>query len=191
MVGLIEEAKHITTQSFKEAGDAILLLGNLGDEMGGSHYLKVIHGRKAGSPPRLDYDREKALHETLRSLIKMGLVKSAHDCSEGGLAVALAESCMSAEGGLGAEIDLSGFPAASPAVLLFNESQSRAIVSVRRENAAAALALAEWRGVPARRLGLPGGRNSDPGWRSAWSWPVEELKDAWWNSLAKCMEDAL
>ena len=80
-----------------------MLLGELGDELGGSHFVKVIHGRKAGTRRGLITRRRKPCHETVRALIRMGLVRSAHDCSEGGLAVALAECCIS-----GAEIDRRG-----------------------------------------------------------------------------------
>ena len=93
MVGLIEEERFITTQFFKNAGDTIILVGNLGDELGASHFLKICHGRKEGLPPRLDIEREIAVQNTVRDLIRSGLVKSAHDCSEGGLAVTLAECC--------------------------------------------------------------------------------------------------
>ena len=93
MVGLIENERHITTQFFKSAGDVIILVGEIGDEMGATHFLKVCHGRKEGLPPRLDIARELAVQNSVRELIRAGLVRSAHDCSEGGLAVALAESC--------------------------------------------------------------------------------------------------
>ena len=101
MVGLIEQPEHITTQWFKDEGDAIILLGDVADTndplrgLGGSAYLQRIHGLKAGSPPRCDLEKEKELHLALRALIHSGAVKSAHDCSEGGLAVALAECCIS------------------------------------------------------------------------------------------------
>ena len=95
MVGLIEHPKHITTQFFKNPRDEILLIGELGSELGASHFLKVVHERKEGAPPRLDLEKEVRTHEAVRSLIRMGLVESAHDCSEGGLAVTLAESCLS------------------------------------------------------------------------------------------------
>jgi phosphoribosylformylglycinamidine (FGAM) synthase-like enzyme len=101
MVGLIEKPEHITTQWFKDEGDAIVLLGEIADKndpllgLGGSAYLQVIHGKKTGSPPRCDLETAKTLHTTLLGLIQSGLVKSAHDCSEGGLAVCLAESCIS------------------------------------------------------------------------------------------------
>src|SRR6202795_1052756 len=108
MVGLIENERHITTQFFKSAGDVIILVGEIGDEMGASHFLKVCHGRKEGLPPRLDIARELAVQNSVRELIRAGLVKSAHDCSEGGLAVALAESCLNPTGLYGADIDLAG-----------------------------------------------------------------------------------
>ena len=108
MVGLISDEKHITRQFFRDAGDAIILIGDLvagvsdpghsnRSPLGASHYLKIVHGRKEGLPPRLDFGRELAVHDAVRALIRCGLVKSAHDCSEGGLAVALAECCISGE----------------------------------------------------------------------------------------------
>jgi phosphoribosylformylglycinamidine synthase len=101
VVGIIEKPEHITTQWFKEEGDAIILLGDAVDQdapllgLGGSAYLQVIHGQKNGTPPRCDLETAKTLHTTLLGLIQSDLVKSAHDCSEGGLAVCLAESCIS------------------------------------------------------------------------------------------------
>ncbi len=100
VVGLIEKLEHVTTQWFKDEGDVIILLGEAVEAtplqgLGGSAYLQVVHGQKNGSPPRCDLEVAKTLHTTLLGLIQSGLVKSAHDCSEGGLAVALAESCIS------------------------------------------------------------------------------------------------
>jgi phosphoribosylformylglycinamidine synthase len=188
MVGIIEKAAHITTQSFKKSGDAIILLGEVGDELGGSHYVKAIHGLKAGIPPRLDYAKEKSVQVAVVALIRMGLVRSAHDCSEGGLAVALAECCISGEELLGAEIDLSDAGGRADEVL-FNESQSRIVISVRRENATAALSLAQWQGIPARRLGFVGCdqlRIKAAG--GDWSWAVKELQERWWGAIARAME---
>ena len=138
MVGLIEEERFITTQFFKNAGDVIMLVGDLGDELGASHFLKVCHGRKEGLPPRLDVEREIAVQETVRELIRSGLVKSAHDCSEGGLAAALAECCFNPAQLFGAEIDLSTVSLRRDQ-LLFNESQSRIVISVAKENADATM----------------------------------------------------
>ncbi len=120
VVGLVEKPEHVTTQWFKDEGDAIVLLGEPVDMadplqgLGGSAYLQVVHGQKNGSPPRCDLETAKTLHMTLLGLIQSSLVKSAHDCSEGGLAVCLAESCISQLVAretprlIGATVDVSG-----------------------------------------------------------------------------------
>src|SRR3984957_19274439 len=140
MVGLVEKLEHVTTQWFKDEGDSILLLGDIVDRndpllgLGGSAYLQRVHGLKTGTPPRCDLAKEKELHLALRSLIYSGVVKSAHDCSEGGLAVALAECSISQQIGrdtprlIGAEIDLSGAPKSRLDALLFGETQSRVVI---------------------------------------------------------------
>src|SRR5580700_6067636 len=139
MVGVIAEEHSITRQHFRDASDVIYLIGPVGYELGGSLYLKTIYGKKAGRPPRLDFDRELAVQKFLRALIRKGVVKSAHDCSEGGLAVALAECCMSGAEKIGARICLprmngsSSLPNQRLDVTLFNESQSRIVVSVPSE----------------------------------------------------------
>src|SRR5436853_533373 len=139
MVGLIDKKEQITTQWFKNAGDEIILVGKIGDELGGSRFLKVCHGKKIGPPPHVDLAHEIEIQNAVRDLIRAGLVKSVHDCSEGGLAVALAESCFNPKERLGAEIDLGGVEvpvssagnldnaAGTAATTLFNESQSRII----------------------------------------------------------------
>jgi phosphoribosylformylglycinamidine synthase len=184
MVGLIEEEAHITTQFFKAAGDVIILVGNIGDEMGASHFLKVCHGRKEGLPPRLEVERELAVQNAVRELIRAGLVRSAHDCSEGGLAVALAEACFNPSGLLGAEIDLQ------PSVQnLFNESQSRIVISCSPGNAEKALSLLSSKNVPHHRLGAVATatlsiRTSG----SELSWPTETIYDDWFNSIRRAVE---
>ena len=119
MVGIIARAEDITTQWFKDEGDIIILLGEAVDAndpllgLGGSAYLQSVHGFKTGTPPRCDLVKEKILQDAVRGWIQSGAVKSAHDCSEGGLAVALAECCISQWPGrdtprlIGAEVDLS------------------------------------------------------------------------------------
>src|SRR6266700_1442880 len=108
MVGLVDKEEHITTQWFKKDGDAILLIGEIGNEIGGSQFLKIYHGRKQGPPPVVDLAHEIKIQNAVRDLIREGLVKSAHDCSEGGLAVALAECCFNPEKLFGIDIDLDG-----------------------------------------------------------------------------------
>jgi phosphoribosylformylglycinamidine synthase len=186
MVGLIESESHITTSDFKEAGDAIILIGEIGDELGASHFLKVVHGRKAGRVPSLDFPRERAIQEAVRSLIRSRLVKSAHDCSEGGIAVALAESCLSnREEAIGAAVNLGEGRVEE---LLYNESQSRIIITTKSTNAGAALALLQWRGIAAGRLGTVGGdalRITAASQELAW--PVGELREAWAGSIPAAM----
>ena len=188
MVGLIEEERHVTTSHFKGAGDAILLVGSVGDELGGSHFLKIIHGRKMGPVPRMDFAREIALHDAVRALIKARLVKSAHDCSEGGLAVAIAESCISGKQSIGAEIAL-GDGGLRLDQALFNEAQSRIVLSVTGTNAAAVLLLLEMRGVPARRIGTVGGDSLKiTAAGETLNWPVADLHDAWYHAIARALE---
>src|SRR5437868_9425018 len=112
MVGLIEKEEHITTQWFKNAGDEIILVGKVGDGLGGSRFLKVCHGKRIGPPPHVDLGHEIEIQNAVRDLIRAGLVRSADDCSEGGLAVALAESCFNPTGFYGADVDLGGAEAA-------------------------------------------------------------------------------
>ena len=188
MVGIVEDAKHITTQFFKSAGDAIILVGEPGDELGASHYLLAVHGVKAGLPPKLDYDKELAVQNAVRSLIRSGLVKSAHDCAEGGLAVTLAESCISGDKMLGAAVKI---PAASSRadIPLFNESQSRIVISVEFGKAADILALLEIRGVSASRIGTV---TADSNLEIAtagkpFSWPLAQLHEAWSGSIPALM----
>ncbi len=187
MVGMIDDAKHVTTQFFKQDGDVILLLGGLGEEIGASHFL-LVHGLKAGAPPKLDYGTEKRLHDALRAMIRIGLVQSAHDCAEGGLAVTVTESCLSGPQQFGADIDF-GTTGLRPEVLLFNESQSRAVISVKKANAAAAIALLEWRGVPVRRLGLV---NKSAELKitadgATHQWPLAQLHHAWADTIGELM----
>jgi phosphoribosylformylglycinamidine synthase len=188
MVGLIDDESHITTQFFKSAGDAIILVGEVGHEMGATHFLKVCHGRKEGLPPRLDLARELAVQNSVRELIRAGLVRSAHDCSEGGLGVALAESCFNPSGLLGAEINLRDGSRGSAGTTLFNESQSRIVISVAENNAVTVLDLLTKSNVPATRLGVVADEflSLETGPES-FRWPVGELYDDWYHSIERAL----
>jgi phosphoribosylformylglycinamidine synthase len=193
IVGIIEKPEYITTQWFKDEGDAIILLGDVVDAndplqgLGGSAYLQVVHGKKTGTPPRCDLETARTLHTTLLGLIQSGLVKSAHDCSEGGLAVCLAESCISQLVAretprlTGAQIDLSqvggrmssqaqesgsqeskGSSGVSPSqvrldALLFGETQSRIVITCNSLDAVKVVERAKLMGVPATRIGTVSG----------------------------------
>jgi phosphoribosylformylglycinamidine synthase subunit PurL len=205
MVGLIEKPEHITTQWFKDEGDAVILLGDSVDRddplrgLGGSAYLQCLHGLKTGSPPRCDLEKAVCLNHTLLGLIHSGLVKSAHDCSEGGLAVALAESCVSRQIAretprlIGAQIDLtSAAPENTPVeALLFGETQSRVIISVAAADVVKVVERAKILGVAAANIGTVGGgelsiKLAGAGIRSA----VSELHDLWWNAIDRAMRGA-
>jgi len=213
MVGLIDQPEHITTQWFKDEDDAVILLGEPCDAadplqgLGGSAFLQVVHGQKNGRPPRCDLRAAQTLHDALRGLICSGSVKSAHDCSEGGLAVCLAECCVSQQVVretprlMGASVDLSSVAAASGAAegstgappirldaLLFGETQNRVVITTHRLHVAKVLERARLLGVPALHLGWVGGdRLTVRTARGEWSWALSELYDAWWNSIGRAM----
>ncbi|MEI6494027.1 MAG: phosphoribosylformylglycinamidine synthase subunit PurL, partial [Verrucomicrobiota bacterium] len=188
MVGIVEDAKHITTQFFKAAGDTIILVGEPGEELGASHYLLAVHGVKAGPRPKLDYDKELAVQDAVRSLIRSGLVKSAHDCAEGGLAVALAESCISGDKMFGASVEIHAGTTRAD-IPLFNESQSRIVISVESGKASGVLALLEEKGVPARRLGTVTAAEileiATAG--KSFSWPLPEIHGTWAAAIPSLM----
>lgn len=129
MVGLVEDIDHVTTQSFKAAGDLIYLVGETKDEFGGSELQKMTYGRIFGKAPELDLEKEEKAQEQILKAIRSGLVASAHDVAEGGLAIAAAESLIGSTG-LGADIKVSGNATSA----LFSESQSRFLLSVKKEN---------------------------------------------------------
>jgi phosphoribosylformylglycinamidine synthase subunit PurL len=158
VVGLIEDAGKVLGRGFKGSGDAIVLLGETRHELGGSEYLKVTHRVIAGVPPDIDLNAEKALQQLLVSASREGLLQSAHDCAEGGLAVTLAE-CAFGTGGIGLTVDVPAVVAPAawvPAATLFSETASRVVVSVGHEKLDALLDRARVFGVPARDIGATG-----------------------------------
>ncbi len=216
MVGLIDEERHISTQWFKNEGDVIILVGAVAgigearagitdpgysDRLGASRFLKVCFGKKIGPVPKLDIKLEIAVQNAVRDLIRLGLVRSAHDCSEGGLAVTLAECCFNPERLLGAEIDLGncggshfggagGTPASTnTASALFNEAQSRIIISCDVESSERVLSQLKSKNVPHAQIGSVirndlrisvCGQNL--------SWRIVELHDLWWNTICRAVE---
>jgi phosphoribosylformylglycinamidine synthase subunit PurL len=161
VVGLLEDATRTMTRQFKQSGAAVVLLGDNRGELGGSEYLAEVHGVVAGEPPVLDLARERALQQLVVDVIGEGLIDSAHDCAEGGLAITLAECCFDS-GGLGvrAELDVVGGVGDlfNIDATLYGESASRIVVSTEDgERLERLLAAASKAGVPARIIGRTGG----------------------------------
>ena len=186
MVGLVEPVERSCTSAFKEAGDVVALVGTLQGEVGGSEYLSAEHGKEAGRPPALDLAKEKAVQETVRRAIKEGLLSSAHDCSDGGLAVALAECCMMHDAPSGQRAPWIGaavripFPARKDFVL-FGEDASRIVVSFPKEHLGRVTELAKQCGAPVIALGAVGGDRLEI--QGALSVPVDELARAWRDGI--------
>lgn len=201
-VGRLGDVEKRCTQGFKQAGDLIFLLGPLTAEMGASEYLSVVHGVEAGEVPLVDLELEKAVQEVCRSLISQGCLCSAHDCSEGGLAVALAESCISGGQGAEIEIDLAAAESAQgknlPAVrkdgVLFGEGASRIVISAAPSNRAAVEKAAREAGVPLLFLGYVGGDRftvklkKDGKESLVIAVPLTEMTEAWQGGVSRWME---
>jgi phosphoribosylformylglycinamidine synthase II len=161
VVGLLEHADRVLSSRFKDPGDVIMLFGEDRGEIGGSEYLKVVYDQVAGVPPMLDLKRERALQALVVALASDRLLRSAHDCSDGGIAVTLAECCFGA-GGMGAEASLESVKTthdarANEASALFGETASRIVVSISADDVVTALKRAAAAGVPARVIGRTGG----------------------------------
>jgi phosphoribosylformylglycinamidine synthase len=187
MVGVIAEERWITRQYFRDPLDVIYLIGPVGHELGASQYLKIVHGRKEFLPPRLSYDLELGVQAVVLALIQKGLVKSAHDCSEGGFGVAIAESCISGERKIGASVDFGHWPERLDQIL-FNESQSRVIISVGPEDTAALEAMCTAAEIQFGRVGVVGGSDLIISTqREALRWEIAELYQAWYSSIERAM----
>ncbi|MBC7247688.1 MAG: phosphoribosylformylglycinamidine synthase subunit PurL [Actinobacteria bacterium] len=153
MVGLIGNMAHRRTMGFPGEGLLVIMLGETLAELGGSEYLKLVHGLTAGKPPSLDLAREKVVQTACIEAIRRGIIRSAHDCSEGGAAVALLECCCA--GDVGAELRVES--ELRPHEWLFGESQSRFVVTVAEEDLESLRRLAAVRDVPLQVLGKTGG----------------------------------
>jgi len=157
MIGVIDDISQVCTQYFKKEQDVIILLGSSKEELGASEYLKVIHGKIKGNAPHLDLELEKAVQHCALESIRKGWVNSSHDCSEGGLAVALVECCISnKEKMIGATIDNLLFKFRKDAVL-FGESQSRIIISCNEEAVNRIKDIAKENRIPFCIIGRTGG----------------------------------
>jgi phosphoribosylformylglycinamidine synthase len=186
VVGLMDDAASVTTRTFKTAGDAIVLLGEDRGELGGSEYLRTVHGLVRGDAPSLDLARERALQTLIVDLIRANLVRSAHDCSDGGVAVTVAESCFDTDG-VGASVELRS------ADELFSETASRIVVSVAASKEKDVLARAAAARVPARRIGMTGGARiviSAAG-QKAIDVAVADAEHLWTTAIGGCFNRAV
>jgi phosphoribosylformylglycinamidine synthase len=161
VVGVLDRADRVVARRFQGSGDVIVLLGEGRGELGGSEYLATIHDVVRGMPPKLNLDAEKALQRLMVDLAAERLIRSAHDCSDGGLAVALAECCFDT-GGAGAEVSIEALNVGrdsrlNDAVALFGESASRVVVSVSTDNVTEILQRSAMAGLLARVIGETGG----------------------------------
>lgn len=197
MVGLIDDLDHVVTAGFRIEGDAILLLGALGGELGGSEYLKLVSGQVGGDAPSVDLGYHGRLIDLMVALASRRWLRSAHDCAEGGLAVALAESAIrDPERGLGFSVDLDSlsFPEVDDVpiqVILFGESQGRIILSADPAAVGNIVAAAERHDVQCRRLGTV--TSADQGMQVALNSQVvrlgvEQALSAYYDSIPATME---
>jgi phosphoribosylformylglycinamidine synthase len=182
MVGIIEDVTKIAGSSFTEPNNLIGLVGENRAELGGSEYLSVIHDKLSGPPPILNLELEKNVQEFTREAIKYGLLLSAHDCSEGGLAVAIAESCVG--NNIGATVELKDNIRMD--ALLFGESQSRIVVSFPEKNLEELKKLAEKYNVPFSVIGRTGGDNLIV--KGVFTCSLEEIKQKWHNGLREKLD---
>lgn len=184
MVGVIDDLDHITSADFKNEHDLVFLIGENREELGGSQYLKVIHQIRKGMPPALDLGREKKVQDAVHKLITQGVISSAHDCSEGGLAVTLAESCIL--GGKGADIILKDN--IRPDALLFGESQSRVVVSAPPQNQDEIESICGKINVPCTLIGTVRGDNLMI--NDFIDVPVSKLKDEYSQGIPEAIKES-
>jgi phosphoribosylformylglycinamidine synthase subunit PurL len=179
VLGVIDDVTRRTPSGFRDEGRAILLLGNTTEELSGSTWAHVAHGHLGGLPPRVDLAAERALAHLLVDASRDGLVESAHDLSDGGLAQALVECCLRHD--VGARVE----PAGDPFVALFSESAARAVVAVPAAQEARFTELCDARGVPRARIGVTAGRGPGAALEveGRFAVPLAEIRAAWSATL--------
>lgn len=184
MVGLVEDLNHITTSYFKNEGDAIYLLGEDKEELGGSEYAKVVHNIVAGESPKINLDEEKKLQDALLNLIRKGFIKSAHDVSEGGIVAALAECCIiNQEKQIGCDVEIP--IRTRKDFSLFSESQSRIIVSVLKDKYLELESELKSSDVKFKKLGNVTG--SKLNLKNLFEISVKEISDIYYNTIPGIM----
>jgi phosphoribosylformylglycinamidine synthase II len=187
MVGIVEDAGAAVHSFFSREGDLVVLLGEMGEELGGSEFLAQVHHLEAGAPPQLDLAREEAIQYACIEAIAEEIITSAHDCADGGIAVALAECCFHPESPLGAEVKLAA--GSRMDALLFGETQSRILVSLPKAGLEKLEAICREREAPFQVLGSVGGNRLKitVGSEVAVQSTVSDLRRAWAEGLASWM----
>ncbi len=198
MVGLLEDVSRRVPSYFSQTGDAILLAGSTEGHLGASAYWAEVLDFVGGPVPEFDLDRERALQDFLVAAASRGLLRSAHDCSEGGLALTLAEAAFGppyAEAGMGAAIDLAGYqPGLEPTALLYGEDGARAVLTAEPQMLDQLSKLAGQLGVPLSTIGTVGASNGDleiARGEYRLSWPVARLRAIYLNAIPRRMDRAL
>jgi len=200
MVGLLRDVRRRVSSHFQRTGDRILLLGETHGHLGGSSYWEVVHRFVGGSPPPVDLDREVRLQRLLVAAADAGLLRSAHDCADGGLAVALAECCIGAPytlAGMGARLRMARPEGMAAEALLYGEDAGRVVVSAPPESVGPLSDLAAAHGVPCEAIGEVGGAEgrgaacqleielaADP---ATLVWQVRELRQTYLDALPRRM----
>ncbi len=179
VLGVIDDVHRRTPIAFDRDGAQVYLLGDTADEFGGSEWASVIHGFLGGKPPKVDLGRERLLADVLIDASREGLLDAAHDLSDGGLFVALAESCL--RGNLGVRVDVP--EGIDPFVLLFSESAGRAVVAVSRTHEARFTELCSSRSLPAVRIGALDILESAIEVVGQFRLPLSEIRSAWAQTL--------
>jgi phosphoribosylformylglycinamidine synthase len=195
MIGLLDRADRAVPSFATTAGDAMLILGATRDELGGSALWQICSGFSGGQPPRVELEAEKALVDFLVTAANRGLLHSAHDCSQGGLGVALAEVAMGGpyqSTGFGLEANLTGYGTLNPLTLLFSESHGRAVVTCPLDKQREAQTLARECGVPAFFAGLvgrPDGEVRVSVGRESIDARVDVLREVYFGAIPSAMGD--
>ena len=186
MVGLMDDCAKNAGSCFMAAGDRVAVVGGLGQgHLGGSEYLKTVHGRVAGVPPPLDFARERAVQKAVRDCVRAGLLKSAHDCSDGGLAVTLAEMCFGRD--LGCRVALKS--QLRPDALLFGEDASRIVVSFAPADREAVEAICKAAGAPLEDIGQVGGPTLIV--EGVLEARIAELRESWSSAIPKLVGEGI
>ena len=190
VVGLLENAEQTVGRRFQEPDSVVMLLGDSRSTLGGSEYLKVVHGLICGVPPVLDLKTECTLQRVLVELVAAGLLLSAHDCSDGGLAVTLAE-CSADTDGIGCEVTIPTV-AGGTIDVLFGEGTSKVVVSVRKNDVSRVTEVATAASLPCLTLGRSGGERVriSIGDEDVVDAPLDEVVQAWSTGVSRYFEDS-